>query len=633
MSSYFNILRKVKSASTYINDISSKFALYQAIRDAAENVTYATFNRTSTTRLVLREQGNPLSVPTGPTAPPPKIPLEPDFQTLVLWLNFDQGLNDRSGFGHNANEQFLNSQPKFANGKTSALGMALNLNSTPTANFDKIIVPFTENLKIVMGRSQFAVRCQIFPTTLSSTVAAVAGMPAPTLALVESLPQAPADQIQALPGPIGGVTLVGSVRTDFDFWGRYETNYNSNGSGPSLRWDNTFCRRDMIAGFEFQVGPQHGTHNPDSDSVGIKLPRCVSAGGERGDYIAGVTWYANGNNSTGFVGKELPHPTGSHNDFNVDDPNPTIGNAKNGVWHGVAAILFNNAQNNPEIRVYYNQNATGLASDYVYLGRSIDTGNISSGQRSTAMRFESCDNSGGAHGVQIRIDEIPREVCHMRNPFVQEIVPLGTSVPPSPPPPGPPPSVPPPPSGPPPAPPPPALPPAPTSFRYLWQKRDDAANGAIAALGNDGTVHIYVQSAGNWIKVQTGANAVVVNQWHDIWFYINGTEPRIWVNTVYNTVSTPVNLQASLHGDFIIGAYNYGNVNGCFRGLIDDLRVYVNRAIIQTNINNLATNGVTIIDIGDPSTAFIVNRFMLPSTYVSDGSFDSNDFDSNDFET
>lgn len=204
-----------------------------------------------------------------------------------------------------------------------------------------------------------------------------------------------------------GFTRVGNFNTNFRFWNRYITNYASGGSGPSLRWDNTDVTwLNMVGGYEFRIGPLRGTRG--NDEVSLKFPRCVIARGERGIYDPNILWYIDGRDSLGRAGKEIPHPTTWLGAFNVDNPRPAIGNIKDGQWHGFLAACYNDPLNNNAVtlKLWYNPVASGVFSDYIYLGSSVDTAaqRISPGP---ILPYESLGHSGGTHPMQIRIDEIP----------------------------------------------------------------------------------------------------------------------------------------------------------------------------------------------------------------------------------
>jgi hypothetical protein len=220
-----------------------------------------------------------------------------------------------------------------------------------------------------------------------------------------------------------GFSTVGDFNTNFKFWGRYTTNYASGGSGPSQRWDNPSMNKlNMIAGFEFKIGPDHGTRG--DDEVSLKFPRCESPGGERGVYDPNILWRVDGSNSQGRAGKEWPHPTTWLGSFNTDNPRPQIGNIKDGKWHGFLAAVYNDPLNNNAVtmKLWYNPTASGLIQDYIYLGSSVDTAakRISPGP---ILPYDCDPTSGGTHPMQIRIDEIPQGSLEVRNMYAAEVIP------------------------------------------------------------------------------------------------------------------------------------------------------------------------------------------------------------------
>jgi hypothetical protein len=220
-----------------------------------------------------------------------------------------------------------------------------------------------------------------------------------------------------------GFAKVGDFNTNFKFWGRYTTNYASGGSGPSQRWENTEMNKlNMIAGYEFKIGPEHGTRG--NDEVSLKFPRCETPGGERGVYDPNILWYTDGRDSLGRAGKEWPHPTTWLGSFNTDNPRPKIGNIKDGQWHGFLAAVYNDPLNNDAVtmKLWYNPTASGLIQDYIYLGSSVDTAEkrISPGP---ILAYDCDPTSGGTHPMQIRIDEIPQGSLEVRNMFAAEVIP------------------------------------------------------------------------------------------------------------------------------------------------------------------------------------------------------------------
>ena len=56
MSSYFNQIRRLKDSHHYIQEITRQFAMYKATQDQVDNVVYKGYNRSTTNRLIVREQ-------------------------------------------------------------------------------------------------------------------------------------------------------------------------------------------------------------------------------------------------------------------------------------------------------------------------------------------------------------------------------------------------------------------------------------------------------------------------------------------------------------------------------------------------------------------------------------------------
>jgi hypothetical protein len=222
-----------------------------------------------------------------------------------------------------------------------------------------------------------------------------------------------------------------SLGSDWKFWGKYTTNYASGGEGPSERWDNAKMNKlDMVAGFDFKIGPDFdyktGTiqGNPLDGVVALKFPRCVSVGGERGDYIPHIDWKVDDGNSIGMAGKEWPHPVTSQLKFNTDNPMPQIGDIKDGKWHSFLAAVYNDPKNNDAvtIQLWYNPTASGNLQDYIYLGKSIDTP-TNRMEPGPILPYDCQITTGGTHPMQIRIDAIPENELFVRNMYAAEVIP------------------------------------------------------------------------------------------------------------------------------------------------------------------------------------------------------------------
>jgi hypothetical protein len=348
--------------------------------------------------------------PPGPPSPPPVSPPSPPPPSpgvLDTWINWVRACtacpNIPNGGSTNSTTVIVDFQ---STATDTGLGSHVDL-SVDNGSYVAVASPHTIT---GLSQAQHTIRLRgvtasgqvdTTPATWTFTVSAGGPPPPPPTG-----PPGPPPTGPPLPFPIPLAFQKTSrpFNTNFRFWNRYTTNYASGGSGPSLRWDNTDVTwRDMCAGFEFRIGPTHGSRG--DDEVGLKFPRCVVPQRERGIYEASIDWFVDGSNSVGRVGSEWPHPTTSSRPFNADNPLPTIGNIKDGNWHGFIAVCWNDSQNRVHIEIWFNRNATGRIQDYVYLGQSIDSSNNI--PPAPTLRYASAGHSGGTHPMQIRIDEIP----------------------------------------------------------------------------------------------------------------------------------------------------------------------------------------------------------------------------------
>jgi hypothetical protein len=96
-----------------------------------------------------------------------------------------------------------------------------------------------------------------------------------------------------------------------------------------------------------------------------------------------------------------------------------VENIRDGEWHGFLAACFNDADDVPTVMLWYNEGATGKMEDYVLLGISKDTGNMTPGPVLTQI----AQLGGGEQILQIRMDEVPES--QIRNAFAVAILPPG----------------------------------------------------------------------------------------------------------------------------------------------------------------------------------------------------------------
>ena len=228
--------------------------------------------------------------------------------------------------------------------------------------------------------------------------------------------QEPAEP-QSFPIP-EGFEVVGEFSTAFKHWGRHETNYASGGAGPSERWDNIELPdvTNIVAGYEFIIGPEHGKRG--SDNVDLKTHADGHNDKNGGWYIAYLEWEEDGKSPGGAgVGKEFPHPSTSHLAYNVEGAGKKTPNFLDGKKHGFLMAKFLDKDNVPTVMQWYNELGDGKIENYVYMGKSKDTGNMKPGPVCTKI---------GTKGVkkqvlQIRMDEVPG--ARIMNAFAVEATP------------------------------------------------------------------------------------------------------------------------------------------------------------------------------------------------------------------
>ena len=211
-----------------------------------------------------------------------------------------------------------------------------------------------------------------------------------------------------------GYKPIGGISTKFDWWGRHETNYKSGGKGPSERWDNDELGKALnaLSGYEFNLGTRHGKRG--SDNIDLKFRSNHHNSKSGGWLIPFIDWEEDGSDGSAGVGKEYPHSTTSHLDFNVQGKGVKVKNIKDGNWHGFLGACFNDKNGVPTVYLWYAENPTGKFSDYRLLGISKDTG------MKPGPVADKIDIKGGKpQSLQIRMDEVPD--AKIRNAFAVEI--------------------------------------------------------------------------------------------------------------------------------------------------------------------------------------------------------------------
>ena len=160
--------------------------------------------------------------------------------------------------------------------------------------------------------------------------------------------------------------------------------------------------------------------------VHLKFPRCKHNSRDRGVYMLSLKWFADGRNSVGRAGKEFPHPHTVGVPFNTHNPEPVIGDIKDGKWHGFLAAVYNDIYTGaPTMKLWYNPHATQKREDYIYLGTSEDAPKKK--MKPGPLLPWSIEWAGNSlfkveHVLEIRIDDIPKNQLQIRNMFATEVI-------------------------------------------------------------------------------------------------------------------------------------------------------------------------------------------------------------------
>jgi hypothetical protein len=238
-----------------------------------------------------------------------------------------------------------------------------------------------------------------------------------------------------------GFQAVGSISTSFKHF-KDITTYSTGGwYGYSKRWKNSKLKKtNMVAGFEFKIGPDAARRWKEDPLTGLpatyqdrteggvflKFPRCKHNSRDRGVYLLSLTWFADRRNSVGRAGKEFPHPTTIGASFNIHNPEPVIGDIKDGNWHGFLAAVYNDVYTGaPTMKLWYNHGATGHMKDYIELGSSEDTAEKK--MEPGPILPWSIEWTGHKllkveHDIEIRINDIPPKQLGIRNMFATEVI-------------------------------------------------------------------------------------------------------------------------------------------------------------------------------------------------------------------
>src|SRR5262245_22446811 len=175
--SYFQLIRRLKDSQFYIQQITNQFALWKATQDQVDNPQFKAFSRSTSNRLIFREQAA-APILRGVEFYQPGVPQEPDATTTTILLNFDHELQDRSGKKNHATFEFTNDQLLFADGRDVDLSFAINFNPSSNNTFDKLWIPFSNTTQILYDTpTGFSIFTRIMPLTL--TPLGTAASPAP----------------------------------------------------------------------------------------------------------------------------------------------------------------------------------------------------------------------------------------------------------------------------------------------------------------------------------------------------------------------------------------------------------------------------------------------------------------------
>lgn len=596
--------------------------MYKATQDQVDNVQYKAYNRTTTNRLIVREQAAaPLKqaaefyLPTIPTEPgPPDDPTVP-IATQTLLLNFDQELKDRSSSKNDALFEFTNNQLLFIAGQGAQMNFAVNFNPSSNSSYDKIWVPFSNSTQMVYDTpSGFSIFTRIMPSTLTNLGTQAVVAPAPMTGRV---------QYQ------GGPAYTAVNPTMHVIW--WGSGWNS-GSPESFKNTIKTDFANLLASQYFNSLWQYGgTKKPASiihvDNTSFSIPgptaltftdmvNCI-----RNSQTTGLVPNPDNFMNANAADPAFPWMDLHHVFFLMIPPNKTLppgyGGAHSSAGTGVSTNTYAwgsvgyNTTHDPSL-------GASDAEDNAFQGITHELIDLlsdpfpSGTQGTGAYSIPDCQNgvpgsvfSGRCEIAQIcghiqkRISSAWVEAYYSDMdgkcvvPGVDNYVhePTATT--------------------------------GTTIRRYIFQKMDDLDNGATAALGSDGTVYFSVKKAGVEYRRQTASGSVNTNAWCDLWFTFNYSTntPAIYVNNVkYTTTSTEGLLWNNTHSHMIIGNYNLGPSIGQYRGKMDEFRLYRNTIVSDAQVDNLNTNGLTITDINVDETqgVAIVNRCKIDTPLATD---------------
>jgi hypothetical protein len=289
------------------------------------------------------------------------------------------------------------------------LGLLTSEIKTPADTFQYFILPDLIAASWIKLQSEQAMKIITFQ--LLEIDPDPAGEPVPDLPPTE-IPPTEVPQQEGIPIPDGYVLKGPVMLQKFKHWGRHSTNYASGGSGPSERWDLSDLpdALNVLAGYEVNLGEKSGEKGEDNFDVKFRGSSHSDSNG--GWYIPSFSWSA-----AAHVGKEYPHPSTKMS--KIQEPtNAKLGNLKGNFWVGFLAAVYNDSEGVPTMKLWgkpQGKDNSNKFSDYVYMGMSRDTGNMSPGPVLTKIGMK----GSKLQRLQIRMDEVPE--AKIRNAFAVEI--------------------------------------------------------------------------------------------------------------------------------------------------------------------------------------------------------------------
>ena len=250
-----------------------------------------------------------------------------------------------------------------------------------------------------------------------------------------------------------GFEVIDGFSDDFDRFKEFTTFDSDDSTGYSHRWKNSnITSANIVCGFQFRIGPDVGERWKEDGSgiiierrevksgdVSIHLPRVDELTRDRGGYIVEIKWYitqaeGNGVVTEGKLGKEIPHSTYGkenyflsepHNFRSQPNPRPNLPQAKDGNWHSILAVIYNDYYNHnqpdPTIGLWYCPLPTHDFDDFIFLGLSIDKGDMKPRGPLRRPVLNSDHPFKIEHALQIRIDDVPTPQVKIRNVYAAEV--------------------------------------------------------------------------------------------------------------------------------------------------------------------------------------------------------------------